>query len=142
VPSLTTSSRGGGYGDTEDKHASGEYLSLLSSASIDTWVKVPGKMQCARARCAAASLFGKFYVIGGVGDGQVSATVDYYDSNNPDGWVKGPDLRQGRESHGALVVLDRVYVVGGTGLDGDLLDTIEEACLFLTLAFTLTLTLC
>lgn len=75
-------------------------------------------LQVRRNRLAAVALNGKIYAIGGIPDGRddtkvtQSDAVEEYDPNK-DRWVKKADMPTPRHGHAAVVLGDKILVLGG-----------------------------
>lgn len=85
-----------------------------------------------RSRLAVVAAGGKVYAIGGyVGDGRGAADTNAVEEYEPDArsWVRKANMPTRRHGHAAVVVKDRILVIGGYGDAGKgygPLDTVEE----------------
>ena len=80
--------------------------------ATDTWL-TSAPMPTARWALAAATLNGRIYAIGGLGNQGVHfTTVEEYDPTT-DSWSGGSPMSTPRQGHTANTVAGRIYVVGG-----------------------------
>jgi len=91
-------------------------LGLGADASYGLWTSL-APLPDRRAGAAAAAAFSKVYVIGGFGSDSLAArSVSYatvLPSGTLNGWLRGPDLPEGRAFASAVVVGSTLLVLGG-----------------------------
>lgn len=77
-----------------------------------------------RGRMAAVNFEEKLWTLGGSDQHGASTVVEIYDyaSNS---WENGPALLSARELNAALVVFDRIFIIGGRTAEGSVLGTLE-----------------
>jgi N-acetylneuraminic acid mutarotase len=84
-------------------------------------------MQVPRNRLAAVTVKGRIYAIGGIRDGRddrnvaQSGVVEEYDPNN-DRWVMKADLPTPRHGHAAVVLREKVLILGGYSWKNPMVD--------------------
>ncbi len=84
--------------------------------AVDTWTKGP-EVPVDRRRGGAGTVVreGKIYVACGIIDGHTSGTVPWFDEFDPatGTWRQLPDAPRARDHFSAVVLDDRLYLVGG-----------------------------
>ena len=96
----------------------------LYETRLDWWGDL-SPMPVARG-ALTATVYGELvYVIGGIGENEVSSRVDVYEPAS-DSWTRGPSLPSARSHLSAVTVGPLIYVIGGKGeAGGASLDLVE-----------------
>lgn len=87
------------------------------------WRELP-KLGDFRGAAAATYLDGKIYVMGGVTDAGVTASVEAY-SPVGDKWTEMPPMAQARQDFAAFVLDGKIFAAGGRDSGADATDTVE-----------------
>ena len=100
----------------------------LKEASTDiydiktnTWITLPasGNIPTLRAGSSAVAYKNQLLVIGGESDHQVPAHSEVESLNViTNTWTKLPNLNQGRHGTGAIIMNNKIYIIGGAGNRG------------------------
>jgi N-acetylneuraminic acid mutarotase len=90
-----------------------EYDLTESYGSADAWNYMTS-MEVGRSRLASTVLANKIYAIGGYNGDGPSIAVEMYDPAT-NTWVEKFPLLSGRQSHAAVTVNGKIYVIGGAG---------------------------
>lgn len=90
-----------------------------------SWSSLCGAMATERKYCAAATLGGRIYVVGGLTERRHRlAEVEAYDPREG-AWRRVAAMAVPRSSCGAAVLQERLYVVGGSAGEHVFHDTVE-----------------
>ena len=87
----------------------------------NTWTTLPdsGNIPTLRAGSSAVTYQDQLIVIGGESDSQVPAHSEVESLNVINHtWTKLPNLKQGRHGTGAIILKNKIYIIGGAGNRG------------------------
>ena len=112
-------------GGINTKSGLAEPTAIEYDPSSDTWTRKNAQMSMPRLAHAAAVVAGRIFVFGGFAGTQILATVEEYDPDL-DQWYVRAQMPTPRQSLAVAAVGDKVYALGGIGTDITALATVEE----------------